>query len=164
MCIRDRHYAIIICLLVLCRTLGAQENQASVVTADDYARAESFLAQHTNPLVFGTTVSARWLDDGRFWFQSNGSDGATYFLVNPKERTRIPAFDQERLATVLTGIVGRTVEPSEIPVEDIWIEEQTLLAIVGGQRELLCDLSRYTCRFFDLEMSQISRDEVMSPY
>ena len=158
-----KHYAIIICLLVLCRTLGAQENQASVVTADDYARAESFLAQHTNPLVFGTTVSARWLDDGRFWFQSNGSDGATYFLVNPKERTRIPAFDQERLATVLTGIVGRTVEPSEIPVEDIWIEEQTLLAIVGGQRELLCDLSRYTCRFFDLEMSQISRDEVISP-
>jgi dipeptidyl-peptidase-4 len=158
-----KYYPIIICLLVLHSTLGAQQSHTNVVTAEDYAQAESFLAQHTNPLVFGATVNPRWLDDGRFWFQSNGLEGINYFLVNPKERSRAPAFDQSRLANVLTGIIGRTIEPSGIPLEDLWLESNTLMAIVGGQRDLLCDLGRYTCKFSDSEISQISRDEVISP-
>ena len=158
-----KYYPIIICLLVLHSTLGAQQSHTNVVTAEDYAQAESFLAQHTNPLVFGATVNPRWLDDGRFWFQSNGLEGINYFLVNPKERSRAPAFDQSRLANVLTGIIGKTIEPSGIPLEDLWLESNTLMAIVGGQRDLLCDLGRYTCKFSDSEISQISRDEVISP-
>ncbi len=158
-----KYSLIIFCLLVLHGTVDAQLNQSKVVTEEDYARAESFLGQHTNPLVSGSMVNPRWLDDGRFWFQSNDIEGASYFLVDPQAQSRMPAFDQERLAGVLTGIVGSTVEPSRIPLEDLWLEEGTLMAIVAGQRDLLCDLTSYSCKFSDIDFLQISRDEVVSP-
>ena len=88
-----RYFSVIICVLALYGSLSAQQDQRNVVTEEDYARAESFLAQHTNPLVFGGSVSPQWLSDGRFWFRSINPEGETYLLVDPIRRSREPAFD-----------------------------------------------------------------------
>ena len=158
-----RYFSVIICVLALYGSLSAQQDQRNVVTEEDYARAESFLAQHTNPLVFGGSVSPQWLSDSRFWFRSINPEGETYLLVDPIRRSREPAFDHQRLADTLTGMTGRIMEPSGLPLEDMWIEDGTLVALMAGGRDLLCDLSRYACKFLDGDVPAFSRDEVVSP-
>ena len=45
------------------------------VTADDYARAEKFLAPATTPLVVGGAVTANWLPDDRLWYRNATTNG-----------------------------------------------------------------------------------------
>ena len=67
------------------------------VTADDYARAEKFLAANLNGLVVGGSVAANWLTlpgggpfvDDRFWYRNTLADGTTQVVVvNPARQAR----------------------------------------------------------------------------
>ena len=56
---------------------------ARVLTAEDYARAETMLSYSTAPLVDRSGVRPTWLPDGRFWYQILTSTGREYVLVDP---------------------------------------------------------------------------------
>ena len=62
--------------------------QQPAVTADDYARAERFLAPAVTPLVSGGSVAAAWLPDDRFWYRNALPTGAEFILVDPVRKTR----------------------------------------------------------------------------
>jgi dipeptidyl aminopeptidase/acylaminoacyl peptidase len=64
--------------------------QTKVFTAEDYARAEKFLAPNVAPLVVGGNVTATWLADDRFWYRSTTLKGTEYVLIDPDKRTRSP--------------------------------------------------------------------------
>ena len=64
--------------------------QSRAVTADDYARAEQFLAAHTTPLVLRSGVRPTWLDDGRFWYVVTTEKGREAVLVDPTAATKVP--------------------------------------------------------------------------
>jgi len=166
-----KHFPVIICTLVLSTTLGAQQSHTNAVTEEDYARAESFLAQHTNPLVFGASVSPQWLGDGRFWFRSSGPEGIAYVLIDPSKRSREYAFDHERLANVLSRTIGRVIEPSGLPLENLSLEAGTLMASVETPVYLRCDLEIYSCKSsrgdsrsqWTQDTNGSSRTQVISP-
>ncbi len=85
------------------RSSTAQPAQgAPAVTADDYKRAERFLAAGVNPLVFGGTVNATWLADGRFTYRSTTADGSEFLIVDPAKKTR------ERHVAPHGGVLGLT--------------------------------------------------------
>lgn len=64
--------------------------QPPAVTEADYRRAESFLAQHTTPLVFRMGVRPTWLDGDRFWYRVRIEDGSSpMMLVDPVRRTKV---------------------------------------------------------------------------
>ena len=125
--------------------LSAQLPPAAV-TAEDYARAESFLAASANDLVFGATVQPNWLPGERFWYRSTVSGGAEFILVDPAAGTRARAFDHERLAAALDAATGTAVEALGLPFRtfELGADGETLTARVGESR-LLCDLSGYRC-------------------
>ncbi|MCZ6756916.1 MAG: S9 family peptidase, partial [Bacteroidetes bacterium] len=89
----------VLALLVLVAPTFAQEP----VTLADYERAEGFLSNYTRPLVFNTSVSPNWLDDGRMWYRSTVADGSEFVLVDPSTGTRARAFDHDRLAEALSS-------------------------------------------------------------
>jgi dipeptidyl aminopeptidase/acylaminoacyl peptidase len=63
--------------------------QTRPVTADDYARAERFLAANVAPLVSGTIGPPNWLPDGRLWYRAARAGGRAEFVtVDPVRRTR----------------------------------------------------------------------------
>ena len=64
--------------------------QSKVLTADDYARAEKFLAPNVMPLVVGGTVAAKWLEGERFWYRRPTETGVAYYVIDPAKRTRVP--------------------------------------------------------------------------
>ena len=124
----------------------AAQQPAVTVTAEDYARAESFLAASTNGLVYGASVPPNWLPGDRFWYRSTLPGGAEFILVDAAAGTRVPAFDHERLAAALSTATGDAVEPLGLPFRTFELSGDggTLTAGVGESR-LRCDLSAYRC-------------------
>lgn len=119
---------------------AAAQTAPPAVTAADYARAEKFLAAAVNPLIVGGTVNATWLPDDRFTYRSNQGDGNTQFqLVDPVAKTRVPAFDHERLATALATASKAKIDPKKLPFQTIE------LAADGGSVSFTYAEKRYTC-------------------
>src|SRR5688572_15336829 len=100
-------------LLLLAAPLAAQAPRA--LTADDYARAERFLAPSVTPLVTGVGTRATWLPDGRFWYRATTANGSQFVVIDPAKRTRAAVFDQKRLAQALAAALNQRVEGGRLP-------------------------------------------------
>ena len=128
----------------------AAQQVPPTVTAEDYARAESFLARETASLVFGASVRPNWLSGDRFWYRNPTPGGAEFVLVDPTAGTRTAAFDHARLAVALGEVMDTTFSPSTLPFRTIDLdpEGQTLAVTVEADptpRRFRCDLRTYLC-------------------
>src|SRR5690242_2644693 len=65
-----------VALLVFGAAVPVAAQQPRAVTADDYARAERFLAPWTMPLVSGAGVRPAWLANDRFWYRTTNAGGS----------------------------------------------------------------------------------------
>ena len=61
----------------------ANGQQAPVVTAADYARAERFLRDNVLPLVGGMGVQPTWLSGDRFGYRTTVGGQSQFILVDP---------------------------------------------------------------------------------
>ena len=68
--------------------ISARAQQASQVTAADYARAERFLRDNVMPLVSGIGVQPTWLGGERFWYRSGRIGGTDLVVVDPARALR----------------------------------------------------------------------------
>ena len=102
---------------VLGPTLLAQQRPS--LTAEDYARAERFLAAAVTPLVVGGSVTATWLADDRFWYRNSIAGGAEFILVDPVQKTRVRAFDHEKVAAALSSATGAKHEPFALAIQGL---------------------------------------------
>ncbi len=152
-------------LLLLGAPLAVAAQTADTLTVDDYARAEQFLGQNTDPLVSGIPGRPTWLPDGRAWYRVSTPEGAEFVMVDPREGTRAPAFDHDRLAAGLGAAVGRELSGARLPFGGFELSDDgsTLTVTIppgddagagrgggGGFRRdegerYACDLGSYRC-------------------
>ena len=119
---------------------------AQAFTPADYARAERFLAAAVNPLVVGGTVNATWLPDDRFTYRSATGDGGEFMLVDPVKKTRVRAFDHERVATALAATSGAAVDPKKLPFQAIELTADGMsVAFDVGTKRYSCDVKGAAC-------------------
>lgn len=145
-------------LLAAAAPLSAQER----LTAADYARAEQFLAETANSLVFGATVRPTWMDDGRVWYANDVPGGRELVVADPRAGTRARAFDHEAMARALATATGRTVAPLDLPLTGAGFDGETLRVEVEGRR-WECAVRASTCRAAPEVASVDPRREVASP-
>jgi dipeptidyl-peptidase 4 len=130
---------------------GIAAQQPDRLTADDYARAERFLAQHATPLVSGMAGLANWLPDGRFWYRTTtDAGGAEFVMVDPARRTRAAAFDHARLAGALGAATGASIDAARLPFTtfDLSRDGRDVTVTAAGRR-WRCDVTAYTCTTVD---------------
>lgn len=101
----------------LAATASAQ--QGRVLTAKDYEHAESFLSYNTQPLVDHDGVRPNWLPGDKFWYRELTPTGSEFILVNPAAKTRVAAFNQQKLASALSTATGKTYTASMLPFQGI---------------------------------------------
>jgi dipeptidyl-peptidase 4 len=90
-------------LLLLAAAAVPLSAQRATVTADDYARAEKFLAANLTGLVVGGSVTPNWLPDNaptgsgsprsasggdRFWYRNQTAGGTEIVVVDPAKKSR----------------------------------------------------------------------------
>ena len=118
----------------------------TALTAEDYARAESFLAAATDDLVSGVNIRPNFLDDGRFWYRNTLADGQEFVMVDPGERTRERAFNHERLARGISAVTGETVDPLNLPFTTFQVVRNGgAIEFRVGDTGLTCELRAYIC-------------------
>ena len=132
------------------RDLSAQSTKQ--LTAQDYARAEKFLGNNTVPLVTGLGFRPTWLEDGRFWYRATAANGSSFLIVDPVKKTRLPLFDQTRLAAALASATGGRVEANRLSSFGTTLDlaKDNRSITVGFQRgRWKCDLQTYICAAAD---------------
>jgi len=120
--------------------------QAPAVTADDYARAERFLAPAVTPLVVGGSVTATWLPDDRFWYRNAIAGGSEFILVDPAKKTRARAFNHDRVAAALSAATSTKIDPLNLDLQALVPSaDGTSVAFNRAGRRWQCDVEGSTC-------------------
>lgn len=114
------------------------------LTAEDYARAERFLAPNVAPLVAGVVGRPTWLGDDRFWYRTGVPAGSAFYVVDAARRTRAPLFETAMLGTALATAAGQRIDLSRLTSFEVSKDGRTV-TVPAGNRKFRCDLDRYTC-------------------
>jgi dipeptidyl aminopeptidase/acylaminoacyl peptidase len=133
------------------------------LTADDYARAERFLTEHTNPLVRGAAVRPNWTDDGNFWYANSVAGGTLFVMVDPEAEEQGPAFEHDRLAAALSATLSTPFEALALPILAMEFTEHEVTLRLRGGVSAQCDLEEYTCERGVPGLATADPDEVLSP-
>ncbi|MFW6202132.1 MAG: DPP IV N-terminal domain-containing protein [Gemmatimonadota bacterium] len=164
-----RHLAITLAALTALPTLAApaaaqRPYSPDRLTAEDYARAERFLGDHVDRLVFGADVRPVWIDDDRFWYRNTIPEGAEFVLVDPAAGTRERAFDHERLAAALSAAAREDYEALELPFRSFAFVDDggAIVFLVDGER-YLCELRQYRCAAAPMEDDEGGDDGAAAP-
>ncbi len=126
-------------LLLLTSPLCAQG------TAKDYERAWNLRSRFSNK-VFRDRVRPNWIGGGdRFWYRIDLARGKREFLlIDAVGGTREPAFDHQRLATALTGALGKKVDAERLPIRDLRFDAKDgAVVVVTDRKAFECDLESY---------------------
>lgn len=100
-----------------------------------YAKAEKFLPPHVKDLVDSPQVQPMWSRSGdRFWYKNRRGGQTTFVLVDAAAGTRELAFDNERLADGLKGVVDGDLDPNDLPISELELIDDGLRLVVRGQR------------------------------
>ncbi len=155
-------YAALLLTVLLAQPSFAQAPRA--LTADDYARAEKFLAYNVNPLVYGASVRPAWTAGDRFWYRNTIPQGAEFVLVDPAKRTRARAFDHERLAAALSRAADTTYDAFHLPFTqfDFSADEKSISFDLGSRR-WTCDVAGIQCTGEPRRGDDARRNAIPSP-
>ncbi|MEO8200621.1 MAG: DPP IV N-terminal domain-containing protein, partial [Gemmatimonadota bacterium] len=130
-------------LAILPRLAPAQQ---LVVTTEDYVRAEQFMSWKVNPLVYNIGLRPTWLPDGRFWYRTQTAKGFEFIVVDPARRTRIPAFDQARLATTLATAADTAYDAYHLPFTAVdFSADGRTISFDTRARHWTCDIQGIHC-------------------
>jgi dipeptidyl-peptidase 4 len=120
---------------------------ASVLTWEDYARAERFLPWNATKMLHGAELTPQWIDgDDTFWYRTTTRDGAHFVRVDPEKGTPEPAFDHVRLAAALSAASGVAYDPQHLPFTEItFAASGRQMQFDIGEARWTCDLTTYAC-------------------
>jgi dipeptidyl aminopeptidase/acylaminoacyl peptidase len=115
-------------------------------TLQDYQRADSFAAR-TRGLVVGVAEEPSWIGESdRFWYRTSVTGGHRFVIVDASVPEKGPAFDHERLATVLTAARGDTVTAVTLPFDEFeLVDDERALQFVVADSVWRCALADYAC-------------------
>lgn len=95
------------------------EAQQGSLTAKDYERAEQMMSYNTEKFVDAGAVRPNWMAGDKFWYLSTSAKGSEFILVDPVKRTRVVAFDHQKLAAALSTATGSSYEANKLPFQSI---------------------------------------------
>lgn len=86
----------------------------------NYSQASKFSPTKLEKMVFSTSVDPHWLKrSNRFWYSYQTSNGRRWYIVDPVKAEKKSMFDNDRLATLLTGIIKDPIDGQHLNIDSI---------------------------------------------
>jgi dipeptidyl aminopeptidase/acylaminoacyl peptidase len=104
-------------LLVVCGMTLIVSAQTKSLTKEDYQRAEQYLSYYANQYVDRSGVNPNWLPGDKFWYRVLTPQGSEFVLVDPVKGTKTAAFDQQKLAEVISKETGKSYTAAMLPFQ-----------------------------------------------
>lgn len=139
-----------LCLLSLFATiilLFAVTNSFAQGKIEDYQRAESLNGQIQNK-IYHAPNSFKWLNLKKQYFYTLLTEkGTEFILVDVKDLSKKPAFDQQKLATELATITKTQTNPYQLPITNVSMNNDGAeLQFTYDNRIWSYDLSSFKCK------------------
>jgi dipeptidyl aminopeptidase/acylaminoacyl peptidase len=115
---REMLFILLLSLFFLIGTAASDQSSYAPrsLTAADYAKAEKFMSYNVTSLVLRGAVRPAWLPSDRFWYRNAiENEGSEFILVDPRRKTRGPAFDHAKVAAALSAATGKTFDAAHLP-------------------------------------------------
>ncbi|MFG2584808.1 S9 family peptidase [Streptomyces malaysiensis] len=140
----------------------ADDQEAPAMTSDlhaRYAKAEALLKHNLKKLITSPRVTANWIGEtDSFWYRNETGDRHAFVLVDAAAGTKRPAFDHDRLAEALAGVLGEKPDPKALPLADAEFRDGTVHVVVG-RKEIAVSLDGYEATV----VGEVRMDEATSP-
>ena len=107
----------LITLISIFIAVASFAQQTPVLTAKDYAHAESFMSYNTAPYIDHPAFRPTWISGDRFWFKDLYANGSEFILVDPANGKRTAPFDHVKLAAALSEATGKSYDGAHLPFQ-----------------------------------------------
>ncbi|HTR77391.1 MAG TPA: DPP IV N-terminal domain-containing protein, partial [Gemmatimonadaceae bacterium] len=128
--------------------VNAAAQQPRPFTTADYTRAERAATAPAAITAIANEgrVIAHWLPDDRFWYRDSASTGVLFYLVDPVKKTKLPAFDQGKVAAALAAATGSTVDAAHLPFAEIaYSKDRKAIMVTVAGKEWSCGVTGGKC-------------------
>jgi len=127
---------------------GAQEAAPTVLTRDDYARAERLDRLQLGHALKNGFVIPHWVGaTDEFWYRHESAAGYDFVLVEAATGRKRAAFDHAALARALANGTRAHVSSDSLPIDDFAIiAHSNSVRVTVGSVDWACDLAAATCR------------------
>ena len=130
-------------------------------TLEDYEQARRFLPGNLRHILYVADVSAHWIaKSDQFWYRKVSPQGTQFFWVDARRDQVAPAFDHDKLASVLSGLTKRAYSAADLPIDTLeFSDDHETIRFELENARWSCTLETYQCR----RESTIKPDENLSP-
>ena len=115
---------------------------------DRYRRAEAMLHRNVKSLVFNLETKVRWQPDSTtFWYRSESPSGYRFMLVDAESGHQRGAFDHRQVASALSEVLGKLIEPQRLPFETFeYLADGSRIGFRVDERSWECGLDGSSLR------------------
>ncbi|MFT4515349.1 MAG: dipeptidyl-peptidase-4 [Planctomycetota bacterium] len=108
-------------LLLLAPAAHAQERSERVpLNKANYKQATKFSSSFLSKFTYDSSVRASWIPDSEtFWYGFRTSEGRRYWLVDPVAKTKVPLFDHELMAALLSEACKMPIDEEAISLSSV---------------------------------------------
>lgn len=94
--------------------------QQSTVTKANYELAARFSPKKLEKMLFTTAVDPHWMRGGvKFWYTYETTAGKKWYVVDPIKMTKLPMFDNDKLAASITNIVKDPFDGKHLSIDNL---------------------------------------------
>jgi dipeptidyl-peptidase-4 len=101
------------------------EGESTSRVAPNYALEERFLPDQVSKLVFDLAVTPHWFSESdRFWYSFQTTEGTRYYIVDPSKKTKIPLWDNAKVAAALSTLTNFPYDAQHLPIKRLKLVEK----------------------------------------
>ena len=109
-----------IILLMVPFSSASDSSENDAIKKANYELAARFSPAKLKKMVFDTSVDPHWLKHSdKFWYTYETSEGKSFNIADPEKGTKVPLFDNVKMAAMLTEITKDPYDAKHLPIEEI---------------------------------------------
>jgi dipeptidyl-peptidase 4 len=98
----------------------APETQDDAPVQPNYELAARFMPDKVGKLIFDTSVTPHWFEaSDRFWYSYQTTDGMHYWVVDPIKKSKVPLWDNAKVAAALSTLTNFPYDAQHLPVKHL---------------------------------------------
>src|SRR5262249_38796050 len=120
----------------------AADPEPDRITHANYKQAYHYSPDFLRQFIYSMSVTPNWIGKtDAFWYSYRTSRGTDFWRVDPKTATKTPLFDRVKLATQLSELTQKPIDPVQLPLTRTSMnEEGTKFKFVVGELQYEWDL------------------------
>ncbi|MEQ1935621.1 MAG: DPP IV N-terminal domain-containing protein, partial [Fimbriimonadaceae bacterium] len=111
-------------LALLCVSTSAF-TQSKHVNQANWKLAERFTPEALRPFLYSSTITPGWINKtDRFWYSWRNGSGQKFWLVDPRSKSKLPLFDSNKMAALLSEVGLKPVDAATLNITTINFDEK----------------------------------------